>query len=225
MSYNPLTWDWLAGVKAIIAPFFGAGFATALIQVLIPFLRDWQQRKSNAAYMAMRLAVNLEAFASACGEFISDRYDIENKIRFDPPGDEQTPGYTTKLPELSPYPDDPEGWRAINPELAGQCLNLRNRIRDRQSTIDTSARVDPGELGDTLDIEAARCGSEALNLATALRRKHGKGDAKKPVVSVWDYRGPMEALVEMHQERKRDSAKRVQAMLKDRKAPHPPTQT
>ena len=53
--WEPQTWDWATMTKTAI----GAGFGTALVQGLLAIYRDRRDRKLQAAYMAMRLAVVL----------------------------------------------------------------------------------------------------------------------------------------------------------------------
>ena len=60
---EPRTWEWATLTRTAV----GAGFGTALVQGLLAIYRDTRQRKSQAAYMAMRLAVILEEYASARG--------------------------------------------------------------------------------------------------------------------------------------------------------------
>ena len=85
--------------------------------------RDSHHRKLQAAYMAMRLAVILEFYASACAHFIQENANVQP-----PPPTEEFPEWTVELPELPAYPDDADGWRAIDRTLAGRCLNLRPRF-------------------------------------------------------------------------------------------------
>ncbi len=154
----------------------GAGFGAALVQGLFPFVRDWRHKKSQANYMAMRLAVTLEFYASACADLIQKNANAEP-----PPTDEF--GGTADMPELSAYPDDAEGWRAIDSALAGRCLNLRNKIHGSQGAIDSTIEYRMDDLEDTIAEQAAERGLEAWHLAVALRRKHGVAKAD----IVWNY--------------------------------------
>jgi hypothetical protein len=105
--------DW----STLVQTFVGAGVGTAVVTGLISIYRDHRHKKSQAAYMAMRLAVVLEAVAADCSDLIADNATARQSA------DEQFPDWKTKLPELPPYPDDAEGWRAIDRKLAGRCLN------------------------------------------------------------------------------------------------------
>src|SRR4051794_11613253 len=98
-----MDWGWGDLIKTII----GAGIGSALVQVLAPFIRDYRQRKMTAAYMSMRLAVILEAFARECAELIEANKNAQTRP------DEEFPDWDVNLPELAPYPDDGDGWRAL----------------------------------------------------------------------------------------------------------------
>lgn len=172
--WDPLIWDWATIGKTAL----GAGVGTALVQGLLAIYRDRRNRKSHAAYMAMRLAVTLEFYAKACADFIQENANVQP-----PPPDEEYPSWKAELPELPAYPDDADGWRAIDCALAGRCLNLRNKIHASQGLIDETIEYNMDALGDTLEEQAAARGLEAWKLALALRRKHGVGKADM----VWDY--------------------------------------
>jgi len=160
---DPQTWDWATLVKTFIA----AGFGTAFMQGSLAIYRDRCQRKSRAAYMAMQLAWTIEAYARACSDFISDNKNVQ------PPGDEEEyPQWRVELPELASYPENPDGWQAIDSRLAARCLSLRDKIQQSQRIISSTIEYDMDDLGDTLDEQAAGCGLEALKLAVALRLKH-----------------------------------------------------
>jgi hypothetical protein len=108
---------------------FAAGVGSALVQICMLLYLGRRQRQTHAAYMAMRLAVILEAFASSCSDFIQknmNAYQAE---------DREFPDWDAKLPELGPYPEDSDGWRAIDRKLAGRSLGLRNKIAESQSLI------------------------------------------------------------------------------------------
>ncbi len=172
-------WDWATLGKTAL----GAGVGTALVQGLLAVYRDGRHRKSQATYMAMRLAVTLEFFASACVDLIQKNANVEP-----PPPTEQYPAWIAELPELPAYPDDADGWRAIDCALAGRCLNLRNKIHGSQGIIDSTIEYDMSGLGDTFEEQTAARGMEAWKLAVALRRKHGV----EKVDTVWDYAAILE---------------------------------
>lgn len=174
---HPLEWDWpVIGdqyLKPIANALVGAGLGTGIIQML----RDRRARRSHAAYMAMRLAITLEFYASACSDLISANENAQT------PPDEEYPAWDTGLPALPLYPDDAEGWRSIDRRLAGRCLNLRNKIDGSQGLIRSTIEFSEDYLGDTITLQAAERGKEAWDLAVALRRKHRIERAD----TVWDY--------------------------------------
>ncbi len=99
------------------------------------------------------------------------------------PPDQEFPDWKVTLPELPPYPDEAEGWHAIDLKLATRALNLRNRISGSQGLISSTIEFSDDELGDTLDEEAAGRGLEAWEIAVALRRGHGLDVAEL----TWDF--------------------------------------
>jgi len=166
--------DWLDFLKLII----GAGIGSALVQGLLPLLRDLFQRKKQATYMAMRLAVTLENFAWACANLIQDNHNAQTLA------DEEYPEWDVSLPVLPPYPDDDDGWRSLDRKLAGRCLVFRNRLQESDSIIRTTIDLLDGE--DTkiaIDEAAAKRGLEAWDIAVALRQKHRIEDDKPE----WNY--------------------------------------
>ncbi len=169
-----LAWDWATIGKTAL----GAGFGTAAMTGILSLYRDHRQKKSLAAYMAMRLAVTLEAYAYACYEFISANENAPHYSQED-----EFPAWTVRLPELPPYPDDIDGWRAIDRELAGKCLNLRNRIASSQGSINSTIEFDMYGLEDELNEQASGRGIEAWELAAALRSRH---NIEAPDM-IWDF--------------------------------------
>jgi hypothetical protein len=155
--------DWGAVAKTVI----GAGIGTGAVSLY----RDRRHRQSQASYMAMRLAATLEFYAYACHDFIYENRDAPHHP------EEEFPRRNVKLPELPPYPDDAEGWQAINVKLVVQCLDFRTKIYRSQGIIHSTMRdeEDPNaeaDLGDKLDQHAAALGLDAWNLAMALRLQH-----------------------------------------------------
>jgi hypothetical protein len=170
-----MTWD----LGSFATTVFGAGFGAAVMQAFLSLYRDYRQRKAPAAYMAMRLAVILEAYASACSVLISDNHDANAEQG----PDDQYPNWTLTLPELPPYPDDADGWRAIDRVLAGRCLNFRNKIIGSQGIIRSTENYAVDDLARTIDEELACRGLEAWEIGVALRCKHSIEGAD----TVWPY--------------------------------------
>lgn len=199
--WNPFLWDWGAIGNAAL----GAGFGAAAVTLY----RDHRQTKSQASHLAVRLAVVLEAYASSCQQF------IEANANADHEPDQEFPNWKTRLPELPPYPDDVEGWRALNLKLGERCLNIRNKITGSQSIIRATIDVDMDALGDTLDEHAASRGIEAWEIAVALRSRYGLGKSEM----VWDY---VEALTACRAEaiKSKDEGATARAKFWDREQKH-----
>ena len=132
-------WDWSDIAKTAIGAGLGTAIVTAIAQIVVPFFRDRRHRKRQAAYMAMRLAVALEAYASGCLE-LRRRDQFDEKLAA-VVGREFVPRIVPLL-ELPPFPDDEDGWKAIDPKLASRCLNFRNRIFESQLIIDAALNVE-----------------------------------------------------------------------------------
>ncbi len=199
--------DWGTLIKTII----GAGVGTALVQPLLAIYRDARERNSHAAYMAMRLAVILEAYTAACSDLIAKNSTAEA------PPDQEFPNWDTTLPQLLSYPEDAEGWRAIDRKLAGRCLNLRNKIDGSQTVIRWIIEYTRDELGDVLDEEAARRGLEAWSIAIDLRRKHGIEQAD----AVWDYAEGLKQTLHHAEKARADRSRENAASMKDFLPPQP----
>ncbi len=144
-------------------------FTTALNQ-FFEWLRDRSKarftRREQAAYLALRLAVQLEAYAFRCLTFIVDNTQMEA------PPDREFPDWKTNLPMLDDFPVDPEGWRSLELRLCNRVLSLANRISDSQLTIDFCFDFDPDALEDTLAAEAGKRGLDAWDIAAALRTQY-----------------------------------------------------
>jgi hypothetical protein len=164
----------------------GAGIGSALVQALMPIYRERRMRRKQAAYMAMRLAVVMENYAWACANFIQDNHNPRT------PADAEPPARETALPELLPYPEDVDGWRAIAPKLAGRVFGLRNKLHESQSAIRNIIELNNVELGRVLDEKAASRGLEAWRMAVDLRKTHGI----EPVELEWDYPGYLQSALD-----------------------------
>ncbi|MGE4048621.1 MAG: hypothetical protein AB7F35_27445 [Acetobacteraceae bacterium] len=161
-----LSIDWTGFGKTALSALVGAGVGSAGVTVIATALRERRQRKARAAYMTMRLAVILEAYTLACQEYL-----FENDAMETPPNDEY-PYWELTLPEVAAYPDDVDGWTAIDRTLAGSCLSLRNKREACQRLIYWTREYTEDELEAAWRSEAARLGMEAWRIAKELRRIH-----------------------------------------------------
>jgi hypothetical protein len=161
---DPLNWDW----PTIIKGAFGAGLGTVGVQVVWPFLQERRAKKDRAAYLALRVAVTLEAYASDCLELIFENANLQE------PYDEQYPDWNPILPKEPSYPDDDrDGWRSMTRSLVTRCLNFPNKVRGSQGMIKSTVQYGHGdELSDVIDEHAALRGIEAWEIATSLRKEY-----------------------------------------------------
>lgn len=200
-------------LSSIITLVATTGIFTALLNQFLSGLREWwtssQKRRAHAGYHALRLAVVLEAYAYECSDFI-DKNDNAQTLP-----DQEYPEWDVTLPGLPAYPDDAEGWQAIDLRLAARALNLRNRITGSQDIIASTIEFSEDDLGDTLDEHASERGLEAWEIAVALRRKHGLD----PVELIWDFVDSMQRTLQKARdakaERRERNARAWEAMKKD----------
>lgn len=185
----------LAGTTGLISAAFTQG---------LTWVREWRtastKSKANASYLALRLAVILEGYAYSCSEFISDNGAAPHLP------DNEFPEWDTSLPELPHYPDDADGWRAMDRNLAGRVLGFPNKVRSSRGIIRLTIEHTPEDLGETLDEQAAERGLEAWQLAEELRRTYNIPAADV----VWSYAENLQAAL--------DAAKKAQAERDERHA-------
>ncbi|EHP93434.1 hypothetical protein MetexDRAFT_1655 [Methylorubrum extorquens DSM 13060] len=149
-------WSWLPGVLS-------AGVTAALASAGVQAWRDRGKGRSSAAYLALRIAIALEAFAHDCSELIA-----ENVLLKDIGGAAERPRYRTRLPPIAGFPDDGEGWRALNLHLAAECLGIRNAVSVTQSSIRWAVEYD-GDIEDRVADAAIEHGLAAWATAGRLR--------------------------------------------------------
>ena len=165
MIIHPAAWDWLSIWKAAV----GAGIGTAAVQGAVALYRDRTQKNEKASYLALRLAILFEGYASKCCDFYFDNLNAEE------PPDQPYPTWSTRLPNLPELPDDTEAWRAIDKKLLARCLEFPNRVRASQNAIEACSEYTVDDLGVTLDEQASARGVEACEIATALRKTYRLG--------------------------------------------------
>lgn len=181
-----------------------AGVVSAVLNQGFGWLRDWRtasvRNKAHAGYLALRVAVLLESYAYACSEFISDNGAAPHLP------DQEFPEWDTSLPELAPYPDDADGWRAMDRNLAGRILGFPNKVRSSQGIIRLTIEHTLEDLGEALDEQAAERGLEAWQLAEELRERY-----RIPAADVvWSYAKNLQAAL--------DGAKKAQAERAEKQA-------
>jgi hypothetical protein len=177
------------------------GIITAVLNQVFGIGRDlWAariKRKSEAGYLALRLAAILEGYAYACASFIAYNSSA-------PQGpDEEYPDWRVTLPDLPPFPEEKDGWHSIDLRLAGRALDLRNHLAGSQGVIDATAEYAEHDLGKELDEHAASLGKEAWALAKDLRSRFGL----PAFVPVWDFTDMLERTLQEAKEVKEERAR------------------
>jgi hypothetical protein len=157
-----LSWDWRSLLKAAV----GAGVGTAAVQGSIAVYQERARKNDNAAYLALRLAVRLEAYASACCSFYFDNANAPHSP------DEQYPSWRAELPKVDNFPDDVEAWRALDRQLMARCLNFPNRASASQNAIANCIEHSMRDLENTLDENCSARGLEAWDIASDLRSRY-----------------------------------------------------
>ncbi|KAB2795935.1 hypothetical protein F9K87_16160 [Brucella anthropi] len=155
--------DWLDLVKIVV----GAGIGTAVVQWLASIAADERSKKSKADFLALQLAINLEAFARQCIEL-----DRENEFAEHHP-DQQFPDWSATLPSISQTPDDIDGWRSLDQNMVGRYYNLwADRDAEQKSLSEALYHVED-DLEEYVALSVEKLGSRALKLATEIRTRHG----------------------------------------------------
>lgn len=184
------------------------GIITALLNQAFGILRDWRvavgKKKSLAGYHALRLAAILESFAYSCASFIMDNGNAQQG------SDEQYPDWNAMLPDLAPYPEESEGWHAIDLKLAGRALDLRNHITGSQGVIASTIEFTMDDLEHTLDEHAAERGLEAWALAVELRRRYGLPTFEP----IWDFTPTLETAKRRAQETRHEQIRNAEALVR-----------
>ncbi|MEI9403548.1 hypothetical protein [Mesorhizobium argentiipisi] len=159
--------DWLTSTGDLLKIVVGAGLGSAFVQASTAYLTERWTRKTKADFLALRIAVMLETFTDQCAQLV---YDNEYAEEFP---DEPLPNWSITLPTFEPWPDDIDGWRSLDQNLVGRCLNFRSE-RDRQQRVlrDAIEYVED-DAEKHVAIVAADIGLAAWGLAEALRTEHG----------------------------------------------------
>lgn len=119
--------------------------------------------RKTATYLAVRIAITLEAFAIACADLI---HENDRAQRSD---DDEGP--RESLPELAVYPGD-ENWQTLDVSLANRALAFRNDLTVSHNTMYADWQTGDGPQSDLCDDEAAKRGIQAWDLASDLRSRY-----------------------------------------------------
>ncbi|WP_439406422.1 hypothetical protein ACNJX9_34090 [Bradyrhizobium sp. DASA03076] len=187
--FDPTNWDLLSLLKTAV----GAGIGTAAVQGGIALYRERTLKNEHAAYLALRLAVLLEAYASECCDFYFDNANAEQLPN------EPYPSWNTRLPDLPEYPDDTEAWRTLDKKLLAKCLNFPNRVHASQNAIAACGEHTMDDLDIALDEHASARGAEAWEIASALRETYGLDRAE----IVFDYYTALQKVLKQSREKRK----------------------
>jgi len=178
------------------------GIITAILNQAFGIGRDlwaaYVKRKSEAGYLALRLASILEGYAYDCASFIGDNANAEQRP------DSPYPDWNIRLPELPPFPEEKEGWHSIDLKLAARALDLRNHLAGSQGMINATAEFTEDDLENELPEHAGERGKEAWALAKDLRNRY-RLPAFEPV---WDFTKTLESALQQAQNAKEERAHR-----------------
>jgi hypothetical protein len=153
---SSLTPEWITIISS-----FGLG---SVITFFLGCLREWwskeSQKESEAAYLAMRLAVILEDFVVKClykswhDEAVLNQGLVELEY---------------SLPPLSPYPKDSD-WKSLDLKLAGQVLSFENEITAAAASCKFQGMWEGNKIASADETIVA--GVNAWKLAQSLREKY-----------------------------------------------------
>ena len=166
----------LAGVGGVVAAFANQGLKFAIDTLTIR-----ASRERDAGYLAMRIAVIMEAYTAACEAHLLNREA------------EHAAGYSLDagiLPKLRMYPADVD-WRALDIKLASQVLAFEDRIASSQ-TLALRAAAENDDYWIT-HFEAVSLGLASWSLAHAIRSKYRLGPSSL-------FEGEATALAKRHEQ-------------------------
>jgi hypothetical protein len=161
-----LTVDWGTTGRTALSALVGAGLGSALFQGIFSLMGERRRKNAHATYLAMRIAVLLDAFGLACSDLINSNSAAE------PSPNDEFPNWDIRIPEMPPYPEDIEGWVSLDRALASRCLRLRSKIRASQSLIYGTRDYAEHHLGEMVDEQVAAVGLDAWRLTAALHHKY-----------------------------------------------------
>lgn len=145
----------------------GAGVGTAIVQGIIVLARDERSKKSKADFLALQLAIALEAFARQCMELDRENQYAEHFL------DQQFPDWSARLPTIDQTPDDVDGWRSLDQNMVGRYYNLwADRDAEQKSLSESLDHVEE-DVEEYVALSVEKLGSRALTLATEIRTRHG----------------------------------------------------
>jgi hypothetical protein len=143
------------------------GVLTTLLNQGVALLREWwtdkHRKKSEAIYLAMRLATVLEEFVVKCvyRAWHDDADLTEGAIELD-----------YSLPTLACYPHDSD-WKSLDSKLAEQILSFPNEITSARMACEFQGMREGNKVASARETVAA--GIKAWRLAQDLRKRYDLG--------------------------------------------------
>ena len=155
--------DWPQLLLTIV----GSGVGSAIVQALVVFYGDYRKGMSSAAYLAMRLAVTFEDFASACADTLSN-IDVFRASRG------AAGSSTLHFPVMPDFPSDDDAWRAMDQKVVNRVLSFSGKTASHQRNILFLLDVNDEEgVHSNFRENLVHLGLDALDLAKELRLKYG----------------------------------------------------
>ncbi|TXN22154.1 hypothetical protein [Methylobacterium sp. WL9] len=155
--------------KVVLGALLGSGAASIGLA--------WWKHRGDSRYLALRLAVIFEGYASACSSLISRNGNAET------PQGHEFPNWDVNLPTLPELPSDADGWKALDVEEAALCLGFASQIAGCQSVVGETIEHSPHDIDDVVAEEACCLGLQAWDLAVRLRSTH----KLQPLAPRYDY--------------------------------------
>jgi|EndMetStandDraft_8_1072994.scaffolds.fasta_scaffold02296_6 hypothetical protein len=156
--------DWSDILKVML----GAGIGTAIVEGGISLFQFMKTGRSQGAFLAFRLAVQLEGYARGC---LSHMHDTKNYM--------SSKGNVGRLhcylPPFPDFPDDPEGWRNVSPQILDMAFRLKVDAEGINSGLDFWVK-ELGEVENAFDDCYTGCGKmglAALGASKSFRQFYG----------------------------------------------------
>jgi hypothetical protein len=153
-------------LKLVSGTFLGSGAVLAIARLVFDRNKEKRERTEATKYLALQLAILLEAYVIECAEGVSshqtaDEYDGHAGARL---------GTVLKLPDL-PVGD---AYRFLDPDLLNSVLAFPQRclLAQRASEFWDDVVGDREAYYNTVKQNCLRMGSEALDISRALRGKY-----------------------------------------------------
>lgn len=125
-----MTWE------EILPALIGAGIGTAIVEAGTTLYQYFKTGRNQASFLAFRVVIQLESYAGLCLGRIYDGANWEST--------NGAMGHAwTLLPDFPEFPDDPDGWRNVGPEI----LHLAYSVRSDHEAIQAGQRFLAKELG------------------------------------------------------------------------------